>query len=151
FEGNDLRFEVGGFADGINPDYVQDDDRTRELFRDWDGVKDDPKRQACVPPPPDPNEEGIQSPRAAPKNPQPRRYYNPCPSPDRYYCDDDRTCHHRVPLVMSPTMIELYNGQFAKTHGLPVVDVDFVKFVTQRGGLGAMRFSVGLGLTTIAG
>jgi putative ABC transport system permease protein len=79
-------------------------------------------------------------------------YYNPCPSPERYYCDEvDRTCHHRVPVVMSPTMIELYNGQFAKSHGLPIADVDFVKFVTARGGLGAMRFSVGLGLTTIAG
>src|SRR4029077_234341 len=55
FEGNDLKFEVGGFDDGINPDYVQDDDRTRELFKDWDGMKDDPKRVACVPPPPDPN------------------------------------------------------------------------------------------------
>ena len=27
FEGNDLRFEVGGFADGINADLVTDDDR----------------------------------------------------------------------------------------------------------------------------
>jgi putative ABC transport system permease protein len=52
---------------------------------------------------------------------------------------------------MSPTMIELYNGQFAKSHGLPIADTDFVKFVTQRGGLSAMRFSIGLGLTTIAG
>src|SRR5512140_1931594 len=46
FEGNDLKFEVGGFADGINPDFVNDDDRTRELFKDWDGMKDDPKRAA---------------------------------------------------------------------------------------------------------
>ena len=52
---------------------------------------------------------------------------------------------------MSPTMIEIYNGQFAKSHGLPIADLDFVKFVTQRGGLSAMRFSIGLGLTTIAG
>src|SRR5258708_4728319 len=52
---------------------------------------------------------------------------------------------------MSQTMIELYNGQFAKSHGLPVADADFVKWVTQRGGLSAMRFSIGLGLTTIAG
>jgi putative ABC transport system permease protein len=154
FEGNDLKFEVGGFADGINPDYVNDDERTRELFKDWDSVTNDPKRQRCTPPPHDPNEEVIQSPRAVSKNrpAEPGRYYNPCPSPDRYYCDEvDQTCHHRVPVVMSPTMIELYNGQFAKSHGLPIADVDFVRFVTARGGLGAMRFSVGLGLTTIAG
>lgn len=154
FEGNDLKFEVGGFADGINPAFVNDDDRTRELFKDWDGIKDDPKRVACTPPPPDPQEEVIQSPRARPtdKPADPLVYYNPCPSPDRYYCDQvDRTCHHRVPIVMSPTMIEIYNGQFAKSHGLPIADLDFVKFVTQRGGLNAMRFSIGLGLTTVAG
>jgi ABC-type antimicrobial peptide transport system permease subunit len=52
---------------------------------------------------------------------------------------------------MSPTMIELYNGQFAKSHGLPIVETDFVKFIMQRGGLSAMRFSIGLGQTTIAG
>jgi len=152
FEGNDLKFEVGGFADGINPDYVSDDERTRELFKDWDGKKDDPKRVACTPPPSDPQNEVIQSP-PAPKgsHSKPDVYYNPCPQPDRYYCDDDRTCHHRVPIVMSPTMIELYNGQFAKSHGLPIAELDFVKFITMRGGLSAMRFSIGLGLTTVAG
>jgi ABC-type lipoprotein release transport system permease subunit len=154
FEGNDLKFEVGGFADGINPDFVTDDDRIKQLFRDWDSVKDDAHRVACEPPPRDPNEEVIQSPPALNKRKGPiaGKYYNPCPEPSRYYCDEvDRTCHHRVPIVMSPTMIELYNGQFAKSHGLPIADLDFVKFVTQRGGLGAMRFSIGLGLTTIAG
>ncbi|TMQ21969.1 MAG: ABC transporter permease [Deltaproteobacteria bacterium] len=154
FEGNDLRFEVGGFADGINPDFVNDDDRTRQLFKDWDSVKDDAKRVACEPPPREVEDEVLQSPPAPPKGkpPEPGRYYNPCPSPDRYYCDEiDRTCHHRVPVVMSPTMIEIYNGQFAKAHRLPIADLDFIRFVTQRGGLNAMRFSIGLGLTTIAG
>jgi ABC-type antimicrobial peptide transport system permease subunit len=153
FEGNDLKFEVGGFADGINPDYVSDDARTRELFKDWDAMASDPKRVACVPPPPDPTEEVIQSPPAPKgKYSKPGVYYNPCPQPDRYYCDAvDQQCHHRVPIVMSPTMIELYNGQFAKSHGLPIADTDFIKFVTQRGGLSAMRFSIGLGLTTVAG
>ncbi|HET9625766.1 MAG TPA: ABC transporter permease [Kofleriaceae bacterium] len=152
FEGNDLKFEVGGFADGINPDYVNDDERTRELFKDWDSVKDDPNRIACSPPPKDPTEEVIQSPRAPGGSPKPGVYYNPCPHPERYYCDEaDNQCHHRVPVVMSPTMIELYNGQFAKSHGLPIADTDFIKFVMKRGGLSAMRFSVGLGLTTVAG
>jgi ABC-type antimicrobial peptide transport system permease subunit len=154
FEGNDLKFEVGGFADGILSDYVNDDDRTRQLFKDWDSVAADPHRAACTPPPRDPDDDVIQSPPIRPtdKPADPLRYYNPCPQPDRYYCDDlDRTCHHRVPVVMSPTMIEIYNGQFAKSHGLPIADVDFVRFVTARGGLNAMRFSIGLGLTTIAG
>lgn len=168
FEGNDLKFEVGGFADGIDGGFVQDDPRVQAQFKDWDSIND-PKRVACVPPPHSPMQEVIQSPPAAgpnhPAGPQlgpdgmPQfdkdgepLYGNPCPDPDEYYCDEvDQRCHHRVPVVMSPTMIELYNGQFAKSHGLPIADTDFVKFVTQRGGLSAMRFSIGLGLTTIAG
>jgi ABC-type lipoprotein release transport system permease subunit len=173
FESNDLKFEVGGFADGVDGAFVpeQGDERTKTYFRDWDGDANDPHRVACEPPPKSAEDEVIQSPRAPRKGhpgglqpappPPPGQdpetwpkeiYYNPCPEPDRYYCDEgDNTCHHRVPIVMSPTMIELYNGQFAKSHGLPVADTDFVKFVTQRGGLSAMRFSIGLGLTTIAG
>jgi hypothetical protein len=218
FEGNDLKFEVGGFADGVDPSHVQDDARIKELFKDWMSDDSDPHRVRCVsaaqhvrpPPPPAPaptpapapdpaagsaagscpacpvcpacpsNEpevdpdEVIQSPKAPPKASQvpvpasveaakgmppvsapPGKngeYFNPCPEPERYYCDDmTGRCEHRVPIVMSPTMIELYNGQFAKSHGLPVVDIDFVKWVTQRGGLSSMRFSIGLGQTTIAG
>jgi putative ABC transport system permease protein len=173
FENNDLKFEVGGFADGVDPAFVPEpgDTRTQTYFQDWDAVANDPNRVACEPPPKSAEEEVIQSPRAPKKGhpgglqpapPPPAGqdpatwpkeiYYNPCPEPDRYYCDEsDRTCHHRVPVVMSPTMIELYNGQFAKSHGLPIADTDFVKFVTARGGLSAMRFSIGLGLTTIAG
>jgi hypothetical protein len=236
FEGNDLKFEVGGFADGIDPGFVDDDERIRALFKDWDADKSDPHRIACVPPPRNAEEEVIQSPQSPPSGKPPAgpsggwdsssgsaasapsgsaaasgsatgsatatgsgtatatgsgtatgtgsgtgsgsgaamaigsgsgsgsatvisttgdkapKYFNPCPQPDRYYCDDfDHTCHHRVPVVMSPTMIELYNGQFAKSHGLPIADTDFIRFVTQRGGLSAMRFSIGLGLTTIAG
>jgi putative ABC transport system permease protein len=197
FEGNDLKFEVGGFSDGVDPAYVHDDPRITELFKDWLADENDLHRVRCVPfkaPPPAeqaPNtcptgckpdvpdiapvddDEVIQSPKAPPKDRQTKlpasvaerdalppvqviganNYYsNPCPDPDRYYCDDGTgRCEHRVPIVMSPTMIELYNGQFAKSHGLPVVDIDFVKWVTQRGGLSSMRFSIGLGQTTIAG
>lgn len=169
FEGNDLKFEVGGFADGVDPAYVQDDQRIKELFKDWAADENDPHRIACVPPPRDIEEEVIQSPKAPPLGKQTKlggpsptapvsitgaqgEYMNPCPEPERWYCDDTTLrCEHRVPIVMSPTMIELYNGQFAKSHGLPVADTDFVKFVMQRGGLGSMRFSIGLGQTTIAG
>lgn len=175
FDSNDLKFEVGGFADGIDSGFVNDDERIRSLFKDWDGDAKDPHRVACSPAPQGLATEVIQSPSApaagqpggmlpgAPPPPPPDKvddwekwqyasYHNPCADPDQYYCDDtDHQCHHRVPVVMSPTMIELYNGQFAKSHGLPIADTDFVKFVTLRGGLSAMRFSIGLGLTTIAG
>jgi ABC-type lipoprotein release transport system permease subunit len=216
FEGSDLKFEVGGFADGIDASFVQDDERTKALFKDWMADDKDPHRVACTPAPRFEDDEVIQSPKAPPKSRTPQvapptpppapapapdpgsgsgsgsgsagsaapvmqppppppqipgaprgtdprpgevfiagkngEYLNPCPEPDRYYCDDEsRRCEHRVPIVMSPTMIELYNGQFAKSHGLPVIETDFVKWVTQRGGLSAMRFSIGLGQTTIAG
>jgi ABC-type antimicrobial peptide transport system permease subunit len=177
FQGNDLKFEVGGFADGVASEIVPepDDDIAKTYFRDWDADANDPNRVACEPPPVSSDDEVIQSPRAPrkghpggmqPSPPPPagvdpltwpkEMYYNPCPEPDRYYCDEeDRRCHHRVPIVLSPTMIELYNGQFASSHGLPHADAsqarEFVKWITDRGGLSAMRFSIGLGLTTIAG
>jgi len=56
FEGTDLRFEVGGFADGVDASFVQDDERIRDLFKDWDAEKGDPHRVACIPPPPDPDD-----------------------------------------------------------------------------------------------
>jgi len=214
FEGTDLKFEVGGFADGVDPNYVRDDDRIKELFRDWELVKDDPKSIACIPPPRDPREDIIQSPAKKPEAEKPRdsgwgppppppppepggsgsdatgsdgsagsgsavaagsagsgsgagsgtavvisqigrkkiEYWNPCPDPDRYYCDDtERRCKHRVPVVLSATVVELYNNQFAKSHGMPMADKNLVNLLIQQRGLSAMRFSIGLGHTTIAG
>jgi hypothetical protein len=241
FEGTDLKFEVGGFADGVDPGFVQDDERIRTYFKDWDSVTDDKNRVACVPPPKDPYDDVIQSPgtrptgdkkpastgwgdagsadagsaaggsaapgatvpapgSAAPADgsaapapapapadgsaapapapasaagsaapgagsasgppappPRPRRkptpsYFNPCPEPDRYYCDDtERICKHRVPVVLSSTVVELYNNQFAKSHGMPMADRNLVNLLIQQRGLSAMRFSIGLGHTTIAG
>jgi len=227
FEGTDLKFEVGGFADGVDPDYVHDDERIRTYFKDWDALQNDPHRVACRPPPRDPEDDVIQSPGSPPKQqaaqptnlwgdapagsgsatapapvpaptpppdpepadgsgsgsgsgsgtasagsgsgsgsgsaagverpapPRPAKpppYYNPCPEPERYYCDDtERVCKHRVPIVLSATVVELYNNQFAKSHGMPMADKNLVNFLIQTRGLSAMRFSVGLGYTTIAG
>ena len=166
FQGKTLNFEVGGFADGVEPSFVQDDERVRELFKDWDTVKDDLNRARCIPPAPDPEVGFRMSPRApAPsKQPQPGvaevppqvnadgGYLNPCPNPDRYYCDDvERICKHRIPIVLSATVVELYNNQFAKSHGMPVADQNLVNFLIQSRGLSAMRFAIGLNATTLAG
>ena len=238
FEGSDLKFEVGGFADGVDPSYVRGgkDERINEYFKDWELLKDDPNRVACTPPPRDPEEDVIQSPgkppsgakpvtsgwgdtvdagvgsgsatgsgsasgsatdgsagsagsgsagsgsagsgsagsgsagsgsaggpmvgSAAPSGPpvprppraKPPAYYNPCPEPDRYYCDDtERMCKHRVPIVLSATVVELYNNQFAKSHGMPMADKNLVNMLIQQRGLSSMRFSIGLGNTTISG
>jgi hypothetical protein len=138
FNGAELSLEIGGAADGIDPSYGVDDatltpkERTffGDLFRDWD-APGGAARTSCVPPKPDGR--------------------STCPNPDRYYCDrSDRTCHHRVPVVLSPTMLELYNAEFAKSHGTPLIDADFAKFIIAQGGLERMRFTIMLG-TSIFG
>jgi ABC-type antimicrobial peptide transport system permease subunit len=53
--------------------------------------------------------------------------------------------------VLSTTVVELYNNQFAKSHNMPMADKDLVNLLIQQRGLSAMRFSIGLGFTTIAG
>ncbi|MBX3160265.1 MAG: ABC transporter permease [Deltaproteobacteria bacterium] len=242
FQGTDLKFEVGGFSDGVAGDYVQDDARIRALFRDWDALEDDDNRVECIPPSEDPDEDIIQSPPAPPKEkkvgandkwrdngwgllipneappPPPKKkedtssifdedggpsdaydswmgkvigkaiprplptydnwfaqyamkaaarrkgkpppskekkepsYFNPCPNPDRYYCDEaERRCKHRVPIVLSSTVVELYNNQFSKAHNMQSADTQFVHNLIQQKGLSAMRFSIGLGFTTVAG
>jgi hypothetical protein len=233
FEGQDLRFEVGGFADGIAETFVHDGPRVAALFRDWEEAEKDLPKVACVPAPPDPDDDDYlplpppppppaaptaapsgtaapaapaaapsgtaapaapaaapsgtaapAAPTAAPSSgtaaaaasapassagsaagtatgstsaapaapPKKRGYKNPCPKPDEYYCDEaTRTCKHRVPVVVSPTLLELYNGQFAKSHGLPIIDTDLAAFIVARGGLGRMRFTIGLGSTIVAG
>ncbi len=130
FEGHALGFEVGGFADGISPEFVADEEFA-ELFQDWEdpALRGDPTR--C-----DPSTEAATG---------------VCGDPARYYCDQrDRTCHHRVPVLVGPTLIELYNGQFARSHGLPVIG-QFEQFLATRGGIGKLRFRIGLGDTMVAG
>ncbi len=201
FEGQELRFEVGGFADGIAETFVHDEARVAELFRDWEIADKDKPKVACVPAPPDPEDDDYlpltpppppappAAPAVAPTAPattpaapaapasgamggatasatgaapvsptgpagRPRRpgYKNMCPQPELHYCDEaTRTCKRRVPVVVSPTLLELYNGQFAKSHGLPIIDTDLAAFIVARGGLGRMRFTIGLGSTIVAG
>ncbi|MEZ4359451.1 MAG: FtsX-like permease family protein [Kofleriaceae bacterium] len=180
FEGRELHFEVGGFADGIAESFVGDEPRIAALFRDWERVDQDKPKIACEPAPREPGDEdyvrppppppvvpspapsstspagapGALSapPPAAPRPPKKKSYQNPCPNPQEYYCDEGtRTCKHRVPVVVSPTLLELYNGQFAKSHGLPIIDVDLAAFIVARGGLGKMKFTIGLGSTIVAG
>lgn len=174
FEGQELRFEVGGFADGIDAAFVGDSARTAELFRDWEALEQDRPKISCVPRPPDPDDDDYYlpavpepepepeplpsagAPPAAPAQPaappKPKGYKNTCPEPDLYYCDElTRTCARRVPVVVSPTLLELYNGQFAKSHGLPTINSDLAEFIVKRGGLGRMRFTIGLGSTIVSG
>lgn len=117
---SEFQFPAGGFTDGIAPSYVADDPELAEMFRDWE----------------DPANKG---------EPRPCTENADCEPTDRWYCPAwDNVCHHRVPVIVSPTMLELYNGQFATSHGLPMVS-ELEAFMLERGGLSAMRFYLHLG------
>ncbi len=89
--GANLYFPLGGFCDGIDPSLLAGDPGA-DKFKDWDEL-----------------EQGKQSP--CPEG-------GKCADPD-YYCSAvDNLCHHRVPVIVSRHMIELYNGSFAPAHGL---------------------------------
>lgn len=127
FEGRVINFEVGGFADGIEPSFVAGESFA-PLFQDFESGAHAAAQQPCGPAP---------------------EYA--CADPALYYCDRrDRRCHHRVPVLISPTLLELYNSQFAKSHGLPMIG-ELEQFIVARGGLGKMRFYIGLGDTMVAG
>jgi ABC-type antimicrobial peptide transport system permease subunit len=127
FEGQELKFEVGGFCDGIDPDFVADE-HFAELFQDWESPEHQARQEPCGPAP----------------------EYT-CGDPSLYYCDRrDMKCHHRVPVIVSQTLLEIYNGQFAKSHNLPAIGA-LEQFIAERGGLGKMRFYIGLGETMVAG
>ena len=129
FEGEEIKFEVGGFTDGVDPSHVTDDPRLAELFKDWDA---EPPGPACVPHP-----EFAQS-------------QNTCPDKAWYYCDPtERRCKRRVPVIVSPAVLEIYNSQIASAHGLPVID-DIITYVLEKGA-DRLRFTITLGDTTVGG
>jgi ABC-type lipoprotein release transport system permease subunit len=211
FEGEELNFEVGGFADGIPPSVIEEVAKSdpnesnlkmAEMFKDWDELETN--RPTCVPPPrwddlddqgnvipPEPVTPPTPAPAttpaagsgsasgsgsaagsgsgtgagtgtgagsavaAAPPKPKHHKPHpltkNPCANPDLYYCDSmDHTCHHRVPVLVSQTLIELYNSQFAPAHNLPEIG-ELETFIAKRGGFGAMSFEIHLGDTLVAG
>jgi len=91
--GNDLAFEVGGFCDGIDPTLLAGDPGAAE-FKDWEEV-DKGKMTSCA--------------------------TQPCANPDYFCAAADRMCHHRVPVLVSRTVVEIYNGSFAPAHGMPKI------------------------------
>lgn len=127
FEGQEIKFEVGGFCDGIDPAFMKGED-FESIFVDWESEEHKAQQKPCGPAPD-----------------------YACEDPAMYYCSEvDNRCHHRIPVVISPTLLELYNGQFAKSHNLPQIGA-FEQFVAERGGLGKLRFYIGLGDTMVAG
>jgi putative ABC transport system permease protein len=118
--GNEMRIEVGGFCDGIDPSLVQGDPGS-ELFKDWEELEKG-KMQPCGPA------------RECPQN---------------YYCAPDNLCHHRVPVLVSRTLVEIYNGSFAPAHNMPKIGrVQEAALVST---MKSLRFFILLGESFIAG
>lgn len=125
FEGQDLRFEVGGFTDGIPDSHVAGDAKLAPVFKDWET---DPLGPTC---------DGTKG-------------KGGCPDKAWQYCDAvDNRCHHRVPVILSPMVLELYNKQIATSHGLPHIG-GLEQFIAERG-RERMHFNIVLGDTTVVG
>lgn len=127
FQGMRFPFEAGGFADGVDPDYLEDEDFA-DLFRDWEAAEEG-EREACGPPPD----------RA-------------CEDDGRYYCDErERTCHHRVPIVVSRALVEIYNAQMAPSYGLLVIDEGMEELITGPAGRDLLGLEIDLGQAFLGG
>jgi ABC-type antimicrobial peptide transport system permease subunit len=62
-----------------------------------------------------------------------------------HYCEiPDGRCYRRVPVIVSRNLLEIYNTQFAKSRGWPVIG-GMEEFIVQRGGLKEMRLFMDLG------
>lgn len=120
--GNEVRFEVGGFCDGIDPSLVQGDPGA-EQFKDWEEV-DAGKMLPCA----------VGTPTVCPQN---------------YFCASDNLCHHRVPVLVSRTIIEIYNGSFAPAHGMPKIGA--VQEAALMNTMKSLRFQILLGESFIQG
>ncbi len=126
FEGQEIRFEVGGFTDGIPTSYVGDDPKVSDRFLDNDAA-------------------GVIGPAC-----KPELGSKGCPDRAWQYCDKvDQRCHARIPVIVSPTVLELYNTQVAQSHGLPHIGA-MEQFIAERG-RERMHFTIGLGDTMVAG
>jgi putative ABC transport system permease protein len=123
YQDTKLQFDVVG--DGIDPSYVREDEHAA-LFKDWEA-----EREARGEAPPT---------------------CGPAPGyrcPDMQYCDTSAmTCHQRVPILVSRNLVEIYNTQFAKSRGLPVIGA-MEEFIVSRGGLSKMRLYIDLGATMV--
>jgi ABC-type antimicrobial peptide transport system permease subunit len=121
YEDTRLQFDVVG--DGIDPRYLAGDPQAA-LFRDFEAEERGKPPVRCGP-----------EPKFA--------------CPQLHYCDRrDFTCHHRVPMLISRKLVEIYNTQFAKSRGLPVIGA-MEEFIVQRGGLSKMRLHIDLGATMV--
>ena len=122
--GTNVTIEVGGFCDGIDPVLVAEQSWAN-LFQDFEETEKGPLPD-CGPEPD-----------------------NVCPTPIHQYCGWDRKCHRRVPILLSKTLLELYNGQFAPAHGMPKIGQAHLAALQQ--GVKKLNFKIALGESVVKG
>ena len=71
------------------------------------------------------------------------------PCGQNYYCGSDNLCHHRVPVLVSRTIIEIYNGSFAPAHNMPKIGA--VQEAALMNTMKSLRFQILLGESFIQG
>ncbi len=120
--GNTVAFEVGGFCDGMDPSLIAGDPGA-DMFKDWEELEKG-KMARCAAPP-----------AAA--------------CPQHYYCAPDGLCHHRVPVLVSRTLVEIYNSNFAPAHGMPKIGA--MQEAALQGTMKSLRFNIVLGESFVAG
>src|SRR5688572_811103 len=88
YQDTKLKFDVVG--DGIDPSYLAGE-KGADLFKDWEAER--------------------EAKGEAPPTCGPAPKYR---CPELYFCDKRKmTCHHRVPILVSRKLVEIYNTQFA--------------------------------------
>lgn len=122
---NPIAFEMGGFADGIDPALIADDPKLAEKFKDWEEVEAG-DLASCT-----------------------EAMTGVCPDEDFYYCGWDLKCHRRVPVLISRTLLEIYNGSFAPSHGLPRIGAAQLAMIETK--MKQMRFTMSLGESFLKG
>ena len=123
--GAQLYFPLGGFCDGIDPRLLEGD-AVAAKFKDYEESLEKPL-VACAP--------TVDKPSGG------------CADSD-YYCNSsDQMCHHRVPVIVSRHMIELYNGSFAPAHGLK--RIGSAEEAMLSGFMRSLKFRIDLGKSAV--
>ncbi len=139
--GADLYFPLGGFLDGVEPALLEPDG-LGERFKDWEAEAPPPRCDPGARPPVDAKDkDGHDVDQCS------NLKLKDCAKDS--YCGWDAQCHHRVPVLVSQAMIELYNGSFAPSHGLKPIGA--VEQSVAENMMKSLKFQIELGHAQMAG
>ena len=169
FDGQQIPLELGGFCDGIEVDFVADESFA-DLFKDWEAPEHLAGAEACLvrdkfvceEPGFTCKKDRFCHPvkKTRPKPGEIGEPLEPCSRADHFYCEEnvhhycdlrDKKCHHKVPVLVSPTFIEIFNNSFAASHDLPRIPGGGISAFIAIRGYKAMGFDIILGESYVKG